>query len=274
VRTNIGTDGHASVAATDSALGAHADLRETVTTAAPLVIGGSALLVRGRRNDPFARVAPVVPAWRLVLASPGPLTWRDTGRPEHAPTLLVPPEVPIQIEMDAEVAVLHLDAGWHGPQPVPAGSPAAPVPLFALPRHLTEALWNVVNGEELDQITGRLVADLTSSGALPERRALDPRITEGLDIALEGGSIAEAATTVGLSRARFSRLTSAQLGGSPRRLRAWHRLCAALRLQDLDLASAAVTAGFTDQPHLTRTCVRLLGASPGRLRAPRSPARG
>lgn len=236
-----------------------------IGTTSGLVVDQQALLVRGGSGDPFGRVAPTAPVWRVLLGGADPLAWRTAGGVQHAPGLLVPPEVHIDASVPDSLAILHLDASVVGAPRAAAGCPDV-VPLFTTGLGLAE-LWRIVDGGGLDELGVDVVRELRARWLLPPVSGHDIRVAVGLDVARGSGSISQAAATVGLSRARFRALVREQVGTSPTRLRTWQRLRSALALVgDLDLAQVAATAGFSDQAHLTRTCTQLLGASPGRLR--------
>jgi AraC-like DNA-binding protein len=231
-----------------------------------LVVGQHALLVRGVPDAPFGRIPPVVPVWRIAIARQGAIRWRTAGRAQLAAGLLVPPEATLEASVPDELAMLHLDAGGFGLSPRPAAGRPDVVPLVALGETLREGAW-MASGRGLDHLSAEVLHELRAERLLPPASARDRRVAAGLEVARKVGSITEGAATVGLSRARFRGLVREQVGTSPTRLRTWQRLQSALALiDDLDLAEAAATAGFADQAHLTRTCTRFLGASPGRLR--------
>jgi AraC-like DNA-binding protein len=237
-----------------------------IRTVDGLMVGSHSLLVRGGPGTPFGRVAPVVPVWRIVVARPGPITWRAAGRAQLAAGLLVPPDETLEAIVPDALAILHLDAGCFGLLPRPAAGRTGVVPLFTLGTAAGELAW-VADGGALDDLSARVLGELRAERLLPPVSARDRRVAVGLEVAKDVGSVTEGAASVGLSRARFRGLVREQVGTSPTRLRTWQRLRSALALvADLDLAEAAATAGFADQAHLTRTCTRFLGASPGRLR--------
>jgi AraC-like DNA-binding protein len=243
-----------------------------IRTVDGLAVGQHTVLVRGGPDAPFGRVAPVAPVWRVVVSRPGPITWGAAGRAQLAAGLLVPPEVTLEATVPDALAILHLDAAAFGLLPRPATARPEIVPLFTLSETLLELSW-VAGGSALDDLGAETLRQLRAGRLLPPASARDRRVLSGLEVAREGGSITEGAAAVGLSRARFRGLVREQVGTSPTRLRTWQRLRAALALvDDLDLAEAAATAGFADQAHLTRTCTRFLGVSPGRLRSTTGPA--
>lgn len=244
------------------------------TDGAGLVVGDGTLLLRGARNAPFGRVPPVVPGWRLLVARPGPLAWRTAGRAQHVPALLVPPDVHVDAVVVDETAILHLDACTFGLPPTSSfGRPGGVVPWFTVGDGLRESLWSVADVGALECSSHDVLGELRRARLLPPASPRDPRVIVGLDAARALGNVTEAAAAVGLSRGRFRNLVRDQVGSAPTRLRVWQRLCWAVSLMaGRDLAEAAAAAGFADQPHLTRTCTRFLGASPGRLRPLLHPA--
>jgi AraC-like DNA-binding protein len=237
-----------------------------------LVVGQHALLVRGGPGGPFGRLAAVVPVWRIVVAWERPITWRAGGRTLIAGGLLVPPDVVLEAGVPDPFAILHLEAGGFGLRPSPAVGRTDVTPLITLGVVLQELAW-VAGGGALDQLSVEILRGLRTGRLLPPASPRDPRVAAGLEVASEVGRITDGAAAVGLSRVRFRGLVRDQMGTSPTRLRSWQRLRSALALaDDLDLAEIAATAGFADQAHLTRTCTRFLGASPGRLRGTSAPA--
>jgi AraC-like DNA-binding protein len=174
----------------------------------------------------------------------------------------------VDVQILDEVAILHLDVCSFG---LPAASsvdrPGGALPWLAAGGVLRESLWSVADVGAIECVSHDVLAALRRDGLLPPASPRDPRVIVGLGAARELGSVTEAAAAVGLSRGRFRSLVRHQVGSTPTRLRVWQRLCFALSLMDdRDLAQAAAAAGFADQPHLTRTCTRFLGASPGWLR--------
>jgi AraC-like DNA-binding protein len=94
---------------------------------------------------------------------------------------------------------------------------------------------------------------------------LDPRLVEALE-SLRDRSVPlpQLAATVGLSPQRLRALARNQLGLPLARWRVWMRLRrAAEALQcGQSLAEAAITAGFSDQAHLTRQMREMMGLTP------------
>jgi len=80
-------------------------------------------------------------------------------------------------------------------------------------------------------------------------------------------SLADLATHLRVSPYHLSRLFRRDIGLSFRRWRLWQRTLRTFGvvLAGMDLASAAVEGGFSDQAHFTRTCRRLVGRSPAEL---------
>ncbi|MGE9764677.1 helix-turn-helix transcriptional regulator [Pseudomonas sp. PDM20] len=115
---------------------------------------------------------------------------------------------------------------------------------------------------ELERLCRQVGPDLQALASglreLP-RRQLDPRLKKALqrirtldDGALPAQALAEAAS---LSLSQLERLFSGTLGLSVRRLVLWQRLRQALRLAMAgdSLTTAAVTAGFADSAHFSRS---------------------
>lgn len=75
---------------------------------------------------------------------------------------------------------------------------------------------------------------------------------------------AELAAAVGLSHSRFMHLLQAQMRMPPRRYLLWLRIRCALGLgrDEPTIAAIALSSGFYDQPHFTRTIRRMTGHAP------------
>jgi AraC-like DNA-binding protein len=120
-------------------------------------------------------------------------------------------------------------------------------------------------------VTGLLVADA----------APDPAIARAASLLRNPAMRTEdVANHVGLSDRQLRRRSHAAAGYGPKTLQRVFRFHRFVQLLDasphpLDLASAALTAGYADQPHLTRECKALSGHPPAalhRLRHPADPA--
>jgi AraC-like DNA-binding protein len=117
-------------------------------------------------------------------------------------------------------------------------------------------------------VTGRLVAD-----AEP-----DPAVAHAADRLRDPAARAEdIAEQTGLSERQLRRRCHAAAGYGPKTLQRVLRFQRFVRLVDAsvrppDLAAAAVRAGYADQPHLTRECRALSGATPAELYRLRRPA--
>ncbi|RJS23197.1 hypothetical protein DRW03_12845 [Corallococcus sp. H22C18031201] len=99
-------------------------------------------------------------------------------------------------------------------------------------------------------------------------RVADGRIARLLETLedTQAPSLPELAHGLRLSPGHVSELFHAQVGLSLRRWLLWRRLLRSLpMLRPGHLADTAASAGFADQAHLTRTCVRLAGYSPRSL---------
>ncbi|CAM3880719.1 helix-turn-helix transcriptional regulator [Smaragdicoccus niigatensis] len=137
-------------------------------------------------------------------------------------------------------------------------------------------------GREGDRMTSRL----TSVESARERLILLadamiarlPEIDEPDDIAITAGQqltrqpeipIAEMASQLGLSERQLRRRISESVGYSPRtlaRIMRFQRFLAARESSpDSAIADLAASAGYADQPHLTRECRELSGLTPAQL---------
>jgi AraC-like DNA-binding protein len=112
----------------------------------------------------------------------------------------------------------------------------------------------------------RLVADLA------HERAADTAMTHAARLLARPGSRAEeVAGTLDISERQLRRRCQAGVGYGPRTLQRvlrFRRFVSAIDAGPLPLgglAGAAVTAGYADQPHLTRECVALSGLTPRAL---------
>ncbi|NBE56448.1 helix-turn-helix domain-containing protein [Streptomyces boluensis] len=197
------------------------------------------------------------PAWKVVLPATGHAILTQDGHPPlTAPGLLVPPQLTHACTTTSAYAALFIDP-WSltgaGRGPVRLELPAVRRLLAALgplgQPDLTAA------HTELLALTGRPVP------------ILDARVAHALRELTRPAPLTELATEVGLSPPRLRTLVREQIGIPLARLRQWSRLREAIAtFPGTTLATAAATADFTDQPHLTRTTHTMLGRTPGSLR--------
>jgi AraC-like DNA-binding protein len=131
----------------------------------------------------------------------------------------------------------------------------------AAARPLTASLAPSAAAAALLDVTGRLVCDSPGDPAVARAAALlrDP--------AARTEDIAE---RVGLSERQLRRRTHAAAGYGPKTLQRILRFQRFVRAVDaggraVDLAAAAASAGYADQPHLTRESVALSGLTPAAL---------
>ncbi|BCJ37846.1 AraC family transcriptional regulator [Actinocatenispora thailandica] len=119
-------------------------------------------------------------------------------------------------------------------------------------------------------------------GWLAEAADPDPvaGIVAGLLTADPATSVADLAAEAGRSGRQLHRRCRSAFGYGPatlRRILRLQRFLALSRRTDAGLATLAVLAGYTDQPHLSRDCRQIAGVSPavlvGARSAPPSPAR-
>jgi AraC-like DNA-binding protein len=88
-----------------------------------------------------------------------------------------------------------------------------------------------------------------------------------------GARIESLADELGLSERQLRRRVDAGVGYGPKALHRTLRFCRFLAALDAssDLARLAADAGYADQAHLSRECVRLAGVTPTELRRERYP---
>ncbi|MFE3453135.1 helix-turn-helix domain-containing protein [Nonomuraea sp. NPDC059194] len=187
------------------------------------------------------------PAWKVVLPDRG----QAQAERVSAAGLLVPPQLAHSASVTSAYTALFVD------------------PWLLRPRREMTAL---------DPHAVRRLRAALASGADPARAelvrllgpgpALDPRVAHAVERAADLASIDAIAGEVGLSAPRLRALVRESVGIPLVRLRQWARLRTAVaHLGHASVASAAATAGFADQAHLTRTSRTLLGRTPISLKA-------
>jgi len=124
-------------------------------------------------------------------------------------------------------------------------------------------------GEALDS-RGRLeLLARAVAGRLNDAPDPDPLIREAVhELARPRARVELVGRRLAISERQLRRRFEATVGYSPRTLARVLRLQRFLRLAqrgETDLAWLAADAGYADQPHLTRECVRLSGRTPGAL---------
>jgi AraC-like DNA-binding protein len=163
--------------------------------------------------------------------------------------------------------------------------PGAAGPVLGLP--LAQAADQRVDDTQIPVLRGRM-----PSGSLPPRVALrtlvslvadlsrerpaDAEVTQAAALLAQVGSRAEdVARTLGMSERQLRRRCQDHAGYGPQTLQRvlrFRRFVSALDAGPLPpggLALAAVAAGYADQPHLSRECLRLSGLTPRALAAVR-----
>jgi AraC-like DNA-binding protein len=164
--------------------------------------------------------------------------------------------------------------------------PGAAGPVLGLP--LAQAADQRVDATQFPVLRGRM-----PSGDMPPRLALralvaliadlarerpaDAGVTHAAALLARAGSRAEdVARTLGMSERQLLRRCQAGAGYGPRTLQRvlrFRRFVSALDSGPLPsggLARAATAAGYADQPHLSRECLRLSGLTPRALAAARA----
>lgn len=148
----------------------------------------------------------------------------------------------------------------------------------AIGRRLLDLLWHPQAEEmQLEETALDLLscAIPKSGGRAPHRlSAEDRRVRRAMDFVRDQISapltLAEIAAEVGLSPVQLGRLFQANVGQSVWAWTSRMRCRAARRLllsTQKPLAEIAYECGFCDQAHMTKMLVRLLGATPGAIRA-------
>jgi AraC-like DNA-binding protein len=223
--------------------------------------------------------------------------WVGITPPGPAQTTLVLPDGAVDLvwQQGARSFLAGPDTG-----PVPSSAPGGMVTVGArfrpgaggtvLGLPLSEVLDQQVETADIPALRGR-----TPSAALPpccalaaltgliadlaQRRPADPAMTYAARLLGRPASRAEAvAGELELSERQFRRRCQASVGYGPRTLQRvlrFRRFVSAVDAGPLPggLADAALAAGYADQSHLTRECVRLSGLTPQALVRARASAR-
>jgi AraC family transcriptional regulator len=223
------------------------------------------LLIEGRYLS-SARGMPALCAHPVVLLNPPGTEHRDCFR-----------------GLDGRFLTLSLsNTAWQDATATLAISDAAvrlPVQALAPALRLLGELrqWDAASPLAVEDAFARLLAEATR---IPQARAIDApawllraeqRLADAHDVP---PSLAELATLADVHPVHFARLFRRRHGVSPADfLRARQLESALARIASgVALADAANDAGYVDQSHLHRWCRRLLGMTPGALRALLSPA--
>jgi AraC-like DNA-binding protein len=208
------------------------------------------------------------------------------GRP--ATTLVLPDAASDLIwQYEADAFVAGPDTG-----PAPTGARADSVLVgarfrpgagAALGLPLTEIVNIRVSASDLPALRGRLpAASMPPRLALPalarlvaeleDERPPDAAMTHAAGLLARPGRTAEdVASGLGLSERQFRRRCQAAAGYGPRALQRILRFRRFVSILDAGplpaggLAEAAFAAGYADQPHLSRECLRLSGLTPRAL---------
>lgn len=118
--------------------------------------------------------------------------------------------------------------------------------------------------ERLGTIPDRSIDEIVFGQDLPPRQ-LDPRIAKVAEAIAaspsSSASVSLLARRAGLSESRLSHLFRAQLGIPIRSFRAWKRLRNAMALTASEpiLLNAALDAGYSDEPHFSRSMRKYFG---------------
>lgn len=133
---------------------------------------------------------------------------------------------------------------------------------------------------EMERLEARLATAAPSDAAALLENVVESRLRGLPDPAVEAvvrvlterhAGVRSLADWIGLSERQLHRRCIAALGYGPKtleRILRFQRFLGLARSRGGGLAQLAVESGYADQPHLTRECVRLGGATPARLLAP------
>jgi AraC-like DNA-binding protein len=227
------------------------------------------------------------PAWLRGTLS---CLWTRVALPTRAQHTLVLPHGASDLIWQSEVGAF-LAGPNTGPAPAvaPAGSvfvgarfrPGAGGTVLGLP--LAEVLDERPAAGELPALRGRIPpAGLPPHRALPalvrlvadlsRERPADPVATQAARLlGRPGVRVEDVAVTLELSERQLLRRCQAGVGYGPQmlqRILRFRRFVSAVDAGPLPpggLADAAIAAGYADQPHLSRDCVRLSGLTPRAL---------
>jgi AraC-like DNA-binding protein len=132
-----------------------------------------------------------------------------------------------------------------------------------------------VGGVRLDRLEsdpGTVGQWLQAAGSASARHpALTAALAEARDLVHGPLLLRELAGRVGISPSRLGHLFTDELGLTYPNWRRWLRLQCAISevLNGATMTDAAHAAGFTDSPHLTRTCREMFGMTPSQALATR-----
>jgi len=231
----------------------------------------------GSRSSPHAHHA-----MHFIVAAEGELEVRAGRQARSVPGVLTAPDVSHAVNAEGrEVLIVFIDPESDAGQAL-AGALAGPV--HALDARARDALYTrdvmaLMKGEG-DAWVRTAVAQLGVSAPAP-RSALHPRVRRVLrhlhKLPPEGDrSLAALAEVAQLSPGRLMHTFTESVGIPLRPYLAWLRLqhAAGEITRGTPLASAAVSSGFSDAAHMSRTFRRMLGMAPSMLQPPRvQPAR-
>jgi AraC-like DNA-binding protein len=229
---------------------------------ARVLIGSHTMVFSGTTRGSSSRHA--TPVWKIVVPQSGPIQWQVGRHARQAAAVIYPPQLDHSARTDAAYIAVHIDA-WHlGLGPPRHGA----IALDAAMARRLRALWSDVNSGDLDAAAHETVDDLRRHDLLAPGVQIDPRVSAVLDTLPDADRVQELAGAVGLSPSRLRALVRDLTGAPLVRLRMWRRLRMSVAgLAHDPIATAAVNAGFADQPHLTRTATRLVGHTPADIAA-------
>jgi AraC-like DNA-binding protein len=179
--------------------------------------------------------------------------------------VIVPPGVRHITRCRGALVAVSLDADAHRAALLSLRSPGCSATSDEGVVRLAESLFDEASGERAVAMVGRLAPTGPASFGNVHIAAIMARVGEPFD---ERRLLGTLAREHGLSDSYLSALFHEVVGLPMRSWLVWKRTLTALRVMTTptSLASAALVAGFSDQPHLTRVARRVLGHTPGSLR--------
>lgn len=184
-------------------------------------------------------------AFQIAIAIGGEVTMADSAGIVHrGPALLVAPMAPHRIGASPDLLSYYVD------------------PRCAFADTLRDRYDRGIH--VAPELSGLREDDVAAFGAVTSSQ-LDPRLITALELLRnQTTAIPDIAAAVDLSPQRLRSLARGQLGMPLARWRVWSRLRRAVEAMQggASLIDAAVTAGFSDQAHLSRQMRDMMGLTP------------
>lgn len=208
-------------------------------------------------------------AVQLSFALEGALHAQSEERSWSSPVAVLGPDQPHELGSDGPALTFYLEPTARNlslvNSEVGALEPRAFQRMVELGRSLRRGgLSGVQIKRDAQAALERLLPPAQPIGTEPRIEKVKALLFESPESRLELEMLARA---VHLSPSRLRHLFKAHTGTSIKRYRRWVRLLKALELigRGASVLEAAHAAGFSDSAHLSRTCRRTFGRSPGQL---------